>query len=146
MNNKQTTPEIANVPETTNTKDVITLPENLTGKKLSALTVTKIGANKDYKTSEGSISKMLKNYIEFGGANLSELNKRYNTTLTADYIKSCIESGADGVKIFTKYLTEKEKIQSDKRGAKIGKTSPVYTFWVLSSLIARYCQANKVKK
>ena len=150
MSTKTKTPKNVQSPEQTlkTEKKPVILSENTTGAKLkkqSDLNLARINANKDYKTSEGSISKMLKNYIEFGSLHLQELNKKHGTNLNAEFIKKCIESGKDGLNTFTQYSTDKEKAQSIKRAEKLGKESPVYTFWLIEGLIGRYCEANKVK-
>jgi hypothetical protein len=122
---------------------------NLTGtqlkKKLSETFAAKSQANKDYKSSEGSISKMLKNVAEFGTSYIVELNKKHGTNVNAQFILDCVNNGKEGLNIFLKFETSKETKEASKRAQKIGKTDPVYTFWVALSLIGRYCEANKVK-
>ena len=141
-----------NQPETINEKIVINLTgENstLTGtqlkKKLSETFAAKSQANKDYKSAEGSISKMLKNVSKFGTSYIAELNKKHGTNVTPQFILDCIENGKEGLNIFLKFETSKETKEAGKRAQKIGKTDPVYTFWVALSLIGRYCEANKAK-
>ena len=126
-------------------EQTIVLNEKTTGKKLSQMIAAKIQSNKDYKSSEGSISKMLKNVAEYGSQYLTELNKKHGTNVNAQFILDCVNNGKEGLNIFLKFETSKETLQATKRAEKLGKQSPVYTFWVAISLIGRYCEANKVK-
>ena len=137
-----------NQPQTVTTKTVINLTgknSNLSGKKLSQLLAAKSQSNKDYKSSEGSISKMLKNVAEYGSGYIAELNKKHGTNVNAQFILDCVNNGKEGLNIFLKFETSKETLQATKRGEKLGKQSPIYTFWVAISLIGRYCEANKAK-
>ena len=134
-----------NQPETITEQKVIVLNEKTSGKKLSQMIAAKIQSNKDYKSSEGSISKMLKNVAEYGSQYLTELNKKHGTNVNAQFILDCVNNGKEGLNIFLKFETSKETLQATKRAEKLGKQSPVYTFWVAISLIGRYCEANKVK-
>lgn len=146
MQNKQTISEIANVPQTTNTKDVISLPENLTGKKLrkqSELQKSRIDANKDYKSSEGSLSKMLKYVAEYGGEYIKQLNQKHGTNLTGDFLINSINNGS--CSIFANFGTIKELASAQRKGEQLGKNSPVFTFWVVLSFVSRYAEKNKVK-
>jgi hypothetical protein len=124
----------------------INLESKVSGKKLSQMISAKIQSNKDYKSSEGSISKMLKNVADFGTSYITELNKKHGTNINAQFILDCVNNGKDGINIFLQYVTEKENKEANKRAEKLGKQSPVYTFWVALSLIGRYCEANKVKQ
>jgi hypothetical protein len=126
-------------------EQTIVLNEKTTGKKLSQMIAAKIQSNKDYKSSEGSISKMLKNVADFGTSYIAELNKKHGTNVTTQFILDCVNNGKDGLNIFLKFETSKETKEANKRAEKLGKQSPVYTFWVALSLIGRYCEANKVK-
>lgn len=124
----------------------VTLSEGVTAKKMqSELQKFRIQANKDYKTAEGSLSKMLKNYIEFSSFHLNELNKKNGTNITPKFILNCIESGKVGLNTFTQYLTEKETAQTNKKAELLGKNTPIFTFWLVQGLISRYSEANKVK-
>lgn len=134
-----------NQPETITENTVIVLDEKTSGKKLSQMIAAKIQSNKDYKSSEGSISKMLKNVAEYGTSYIVELNKKHGTNVNAQFILDCVNNGKDGLNIFLKFETSKETLQATKRAEKLGKQSPVYTFWVALSLIGRYCEANKAK-
>jgi hypothetical protein len=142
MNQTISTPQ----PETVTEKKVINLESKVSGKKLSQMIAAKSQSNKDYKSSEGSISKMLKNVAEFGGAYITELNKKHGTNVNSQFILDCVNNGKDGINIFLQYVTEKETKEANKRAEKLGKNSPVFTFWVALSLIGRYCEANKVKQ
>ena len=147
MQNLTINPEIANVPQTTQTKDVISLPENLTGKKLkkqSELVLSRINANKDYKSSEGSLSKMLKYVAEYGSEYIKQLNQKHGTNLTGDFLINSINNGSSS--IFANFATDKEKAAAIKKGEQLGKNAPVYSFWVVLSFVSRYSEANKVKK
>jgi hypothetical protein len=135
-----------NQPETVTEQKVIVLDEKTSGKKLSQMIAAKIQSNKDYKSSEGSISKMLKNVAEFGGAYITELNKKHNTSINAEFILSNVNQGKDGIELFLNFATDKDIQQAAKRGEKLGKNSPVFTFWAALSFIGRYCEANKVKQ
>jgi hypothetical protein len=134
-----------NQPETVTEQKVIVLDEKTSGKKLSQMIAAKIQSNKDYKSSEGSISKMLKNVAEFGGGYITELNKKHGTNITPEFILSNVNQGKDGLKIFLDLATGKELLQSAIRAEKLGKNSPIFTFWAALSFIGRYCEANKVK-
>ena len=135
-----------NQPRTVTEQKVIVLNGKVSGKKLSQMIAAKIQSNKDYKSSEGSISKMLKNVAEYGSQYLTELNKKHGTNINAQFILDCVNNGKDGINIFLQYVTEKETKEANKRAEKLGKNSPVFTFWVALSLIGRYCEANKVKQ
>jgi hypothetical protein len=137
-----------NQPETVTTKTVINLTgknSNVSGKKLSQLLAAKSQSNKDYKSSEGSISKMLKNVAEYGSQYLTELNKKHGTNITPEFILSNVNQGKEGIELFLNFATDKDIQQAKKRAEKLGKESPVFTFWAALSLIGRYCEANKVK-
>ena len=121
------------------------LDGKVSGKKLSQLLAAKSQSNKDYKSSEGSISKKLKNVAEFGGGYITELNRKHGTNITPEFILSNVNQGKDGLKIFLDLATGKELLQSARRAEKLGKNSPVFTFWSALSFIGRYCEANKVK-
>jgi hypothetical protein len=127
-------------------EQTIILNEKTSGKKLSQMIAAKSQANKDYKSSEGSISKMLKNVADFGTSYIVELNKKHGTNVSSQFILDCVNNGKEGINIFLQYVTEKETKEANKRAEKLGKQSPVYTFWVALSLIGRYCEANKVKQ
>jgi hypothetical protein len=126
-------------------EQTIVLNEKTTGKKLSQMIAAKIQSNKDYKSSEGSISKMLKNVAEYGSEYLTELNKKHNTTLSPEFILNSVNNGKDGIESFLKFATDKDIAQATKRAEKLGKNSPVFTFWAALSFVGRYCEANKVK-
>lgn len=146
MKNLTINPGIANVPQTTNTKDVIKLPENVTGKKLkkqSELQKSRIDANKDYKSSEGSLSKMLKYVAEYGNEYIKQLNQKHCTNLTGDFLINSINNGSSS--IFASFATDKEKAAAIKKGENLGKSAPVYSFWVVLSFVSRYAEKNKVK-
>lgn len=146
MENLTINPEIANVPQTTQTKDVINLPENLTGKKLkkqSELQKSRIDANKDYKSSEGSLSKMLKYVAEYGSEYIKHLNQKYGTNLTPEYLVNTINDGTSSM--FPIFATDKEKAAAIKKGEQLGKNAPVYSFWVVLSFVSRFAEKNKVK-
>jgi hypothetical protein len=136
---------IDNQPETITEQKVIVLDGKVSGKKLSQMIAAKIQSNKDYKSSEGSISKMLKNVAEFGGGYLTELNNKHNTSINAEFILSNVNQGKEGIELFLNFANEKEKAQATKKAEKLGKNSPVFTFWSALSFIGRYCEANKVK-
>jgi hypothetical protein len=135
-----------NQPQTVTEQKVIILDGKLTGKKLSQLLAAKSQSNKDYKSSEGSISKMLKNVAEYGSQYLVELNKKHSTNINAEFILSNVNQGKEGIELFLKFATDKDIQQAAKRGEKLGKNSPVFTFWAALSFIGRYCEANKVKQ
>lgn len=146
MQTNTQTNEIANVPETVQTKEVINLPENLTGKKLkkqSELQKSRIDANKDYKSSEGSLSKMLKYVAEYGSEYIKQLNQKHGTNLTGDFLINSINNGSSS--IFANFATDKEKAAAIKKGEQLGKNAPVYSFWVVLSFVSRYAEKNKVK-
>lgn len=135
-----------NQPETITEQKVIVLDGKVSGKKLSQLLSAKSQSNKDYKSSEGSISKMLKNVAEYGSAYITELNKKHGTKINAEFILNCVNQGKDGLDIFLKFANEKEKTQATKKAENLGKQSPVFTFWAALSFVGRYCEANKVKQ
>jgi hypothetical protein len=135
-----------NQPETITENTVIVLNEKTSGKKLSKMIAAKIQSNKDYKSSEGSISKMLKNVAEYGSQYLAELNKKHNTTLSPEFILNCVNQGKEGIESFLKFATDKDISQATKRAENLGKQSPVFTFWAALSFVGRYCEANKVKQ
>jgi hypothetical protein len=134
-----------NQPEVITEQKVIVLNEKTSGKKLSQMIAAKIQSNKDYKSSEGSISKMLKNVAEYGSGYIAELNKKHGTNITPEFILSNVNQGKDGLKIFLDLATGKELLQSANRAEKLGKNSPVFTFWAALSFVGRYCEANKAK-
>jgi hypothetical protein len=145
-NKKQLSNEIAiNQPETVTEQKVIVLDGKVSGKKLSQLLAAKSQSNKDYKSSEGSISKMLKNVAEYGSAYITELNRKHGTNINAEFILSNVNQGKDGIELFLKFATDKDIQQATKRAEKINKQSPIFTFWSALSFIGRYCEANKVK-
>jgi hypothetical protein len=145
-NKKQLSNEIAiNQPETITEQKVIVLDGKVSGKKLSQLLSAKSQSNKDYKSSEGSISKMLKNVAEYGSAYITELNKKHGTNITPEFILSNVNQGKEGIELFLNFANEKEKAQATKKAEKLGKQSPVFTFWAALSFVGRYCEANKVK-
>jgi hypothetical protein len=153
-NKKQLSNEIAinqpetiidNQPETITEQKVIVLDDKVSGKKLSQMIAAKIQSNKDYKSSEGSISKMLKNVAEYGSAYITELNKKHGTNITPEFILSNVNQGKEGIELFLDLATGKELLQSAIRAEKLGKNSPVFTFWAALSFVGRYCEANKVK-
>lgn len=131
----------------TEDKTVVTISEGTTGNKLkkqSPLNLSKFQANKDYKSAEGSLSKMLKHVAEYGKDYLQELNKKNGTCLTSEYLLNTIKDGSCSV--FPSFASEKEKATAQKKGEQLGKTAPVYTFWVVLSFVSRFAEANKVKK
>jgi hypothetical protein len=134
-----------NQPETITEQKVIVLDGKVSGKKLSQMIAAKIQSNKDYKSSEGSISKMLKNVAEYGSQYLTELNKKHGTNITTEFILSNVNQGKEGIELFLNFATDKDMQQSKKRAEKLGKNSPVFTFWAALSFVGRYCEANKVK-
>ena len=140
------TNQVANIPATVQTNDVITLPENLTGKKFkkqSELVLSRINANKDYKSSEGSLSKMLKYVAEYGGEYIKQLNQKHGTNLTAEFLINSINNSTSSM--FANFGTIKELAAAQRKGEQLGKNSPVFTFWVVLSFISRYAEKNKVK-
>lgn len=146
-NKKQLSNEIANnQPETIIEQKVIVLDDKVSGKKLSQMIAAKIQSNKDYKSSEGSISKMLKNVAEYGSAYITELNKKHGTNINAQFILSNVNQGKEGIELFLKFANDKDIQQATKRAEKLGKNSPVFTFWAALSFVGRYCEANKVKE
>jgi len=137
-----------NQPETVTEQKVIVLTgknSNLTGKKLSQLIASKIQSNKDYKSSEGSISKMLKNVAEFGSGYITELNRKHGTNITPEFILSNVNQGKEGIELFLNFATDKDIQQATKKAEKLCKQSPIFTFWGALSFIGRYCEANKAK-
>lgn len=123
-----------------------TISENLTGKKLkkqSELNLAKYQANKDYKTSEGGVYKMRKNFVEFGQSYLDELNKKYKMSYN---MQDILETD---VNIFTVFMTDKERKQCENKALAMGKDAkkqPVLTFYLFCNLVGRMIQALYYKE